>query len=70
MAEVQKHMIHVIHILNNKILNDTYSSHFCEIFAMNFTKQRRKSPGPKTLKNAMGYDVVNDKRFSKYGTCS
>ena len=66
MAAVQKHIIYVKHVFEQySILNDTYSLCLCEIFAINFAKQRRKSPGLEMLKNVMVSDVVTETRFSK-----
>ena len=66
MAAVQKHNIHVKHVFEQyNILNDTYSLCLCEIFATNFAKRRRKSPGLEILKNATGFDVVTETSFIK-----
>ena len=65
MAAFQKHAIHVKHVFKQQdILNESYSLCLCEIFATNFAKRRRKSPGLEMLKNAMGSDVTETK-FSK-----
>ena len=61
MAAVQKDIIHVKHVFKpHNIPNDTYSLCLCEIFTINFAKQRHKSPGLEMLKNVMGFDVVTE----------
>ena len=66
MAGVQKRIIHVKHAFKqNNILNDTYSLCLCEIFAINFAKRRRISPGLEMLKNVSASDVETETKFSK-----
>ena len=64
MAAVQKHIILAKHVFKQyNIPNDTYSC-LWGIFAINFVKRRRKSPGLE-MKNAMGSDVVTKTKISK-----
>ena len=69
MTAVEKHIMQVKHIFKQyNILHYTYSIYLCETFALNFVKQRHKSPGIEMLKNVMGSDVVTETRFSTQET--
>ena len=70
MAAFQKHIFRVKQVFDQyNIPNDTHSLCLCEynIFAINFAKRRRKSPGLQMLKNVMGFNVVAETRMSIIG---